>query len=159
MTAEQGKTQEQPVKLILLAYNDTEQSKRAFDKSLHLAKDNNAALLGVMWETPRFKVGGNSFFNDFAMLRTVGEANKILSLARLEDATKKLGIRAAIGVEISNDKDKTKFGMTVVSYANDQGVDVIIMGDGKPVDERKKGYVNLADIVEQNASCKVIRVK
>lgn len=159
MTVEQDKTQERPIKRILLAYNDTDQSERAFVKSLHLAKDNDATLLGVMWLLPNTVNSLIPFARWINMFRTVDEGDKILSLAHLEEVTKKLGIKASFNVDAVYRKDMKELGMAIVSLAQKQGIDVIVIGDGKPLDEKEKDYVNVADIVEQNASCKVIRIK
>jgi nucleotide-binding universal stress UspA family protein len=153
MALQQDKPKEQSIKSILVPFDNSNQSKHAFDTALDLAKKNNAKLLVIMW----INTSGDRI--DRGLSRgSFDEMNHAMSMKHLEDKVKQENVIASFEVMPFFGLNNSKLGKNIASFANTYGLDMIVIGRKEGGKFNKTIFGSVLDTVEQHASCQVIKI-
>ena len=153
MALQQDKPKEQLIKSILVPFDNSDQSKRAFDTALDFAKKNNAKLLVIMW----ISTSGDGIDRGLSC-SSFYEMNHVLSMRHLEDKAKQENVIASFEVMPFFGRNNSKLGKNIASFANTYGLGLIVIGRKEGGKLNKTIFGSVLDTVEQYASCQVIKI-
>lgn len=141
---------------LLVAYDGSENSKRALEKAKSLAEQNKEIQIHILtaWEVPIDM--HNYDVNSTGMHSDIIEAHKANAQVKLDDA---VGVMAELKDRCQSKIIQGQPAHTIIQYAEDNNIDLIVIGSRGLSGIKKLFLGSVSHHVVQSSSCAVYIVK